>query len=201
MDEKQQIDIMKGDSDKMKRQIIYVVMIFFVIGIFSVCSADSTENAVSAKSFSAKGKVWLPDGDKLIQVNSVAGYIEMPTGQAFRQLFTFRSGYSIYANGTKAKIRLKTSPTVIYTRHAPSESGVAFLTIEEKRRSIWLETKVGSNQGEVSPEENDMKFDEEMIEDDIYKLTFRKPLKPGEYGFVTPGGNTKYLIYDFAVEP
>ncbi|MGA3084307.1 MAG: hypothetical protein ABSE95_05880 [Thermodesulfobacteriota bacterium] len=185
----------------MKRQIICIVMLFFVIGICSICSADSTGNALSAKSFSLKGKVWLPDGDKLIQVNSVAGYVEMSAGQALRQAFTFKKGYSIFANGTKAKIRLKTSPTVIYTRHDPSESGVALLTVEENRRSIWVEQKAGSNLAEFSPEENDMKYDEEMIEDDIYKLTFRKPLKPGEYGFITPGGHTKYLIYDFAVEP
>ena len=46
-----------------------------------------------------------------------------------------------------------------------------------------------------------MIFDDEMIGDEIYKLTFKEPLKPGEYGLITPGGNTNYLIYDFAVEP
>lgn len=195
------LSIMKGDRDKMKRQIIYLIMALFVIGIYSICSADSTKNALSANSFSSKGKVWVPDGKKLIKLTSVAGYMETSVGQGFRQTFTFKGGYWIYANGTKSKIRLKTSPTVIYTRHVPSESGVVLFTVEGNRRSIWLETKVGSNEGTFSPEENEMKFDEELIGDDIYKLTFKKPLKPGEYGFLTPGGATKNLIYDFAVEP
>ena len=195
------LSIVKGDSDKMKRQVIYLVIALFIIGICNICSADSTKNNFSTNSFSSTGKVWVPSGNTLIKLTSVAGYMETSVGQGFRQAFTFKSGYWIYANGTKAKIRLKKAPKVIYTRHVPSQSGVVLFMTEGNRRAIWLETKVGSNEGTFSPEENDMQFDEELIGDDLYKLTFKKPLKPGEYGFLTPGGATKNLIYGFAIEP
>ena len=134
---------MKGDREKMKRQIIYLIMVSFVMGLCSICYADSTKKNISSNSFSPSGKVWLLDGNKLIQLHSVAGYSETSVTQGFRQAFTFKGGFSIYAIGTKAKTRLKTAPKIMYTRHAPSESGAALLIVEQNKRSIWVETKAG----------------------------------------------------------
>jgi hypothetical protein len=45
-----------------------------------------------------------------------------------------------------------------------------------------------------------MKFTDERAPDGTYKLTFKAPLAPGEYALIAAGGDTGYIVHDFAIE-
>lgn len=156
-------------------------------------------------SVSADAKVWFDEGGQQIVLRGQAGYLEASIGQAFKQafLFSFKNRVAVLVSGMQAKQRFSQAPTVIYTRFEPEMGGVARFTPQEKknRRYFWLTSRVGSNQAEVFPPEDDMKFDVEELSDGVYKLTFRQPLTPGEYAFVTPDENQKmYRVFDFGVD-
>ena len=61
-------------------------------------------------------------------------------------------------------------------------------------------SRVGSNAGEFYPPADDMKFTDERAPDGTYKLTFKAPLAPGEYALIAAGGDTGYIVHDFAIE-
>lgn len=168
-------------------------------------ASSATRLSPSApRSFSPSGKVWLSAGGKFIEARSSAGYVEASIGQAFKQafLFSFTNKFAVIARGAKAKLRLTRSPDVIYTRHEPSEVGVARLTVQQDddRRFIWVVARVGSNEGEFYPEEDNFTFQDEIAEDGVHNLTLARSLPAGEYALIAPGGNTGYLIYDFGID-
>lgn len=154
--------------------------------------------------FSAGGKVWLAKGSGAMELGSVAGYVEASIGQAFKQalLFSFTSKFAVIARGQRARVRVSPAPTVAYTRYSPSEIGIVRLTVQpdHDRRFVWVVSRVGSNQGEFHPPEDDIKFVDEPMADGVYKLTLSKALTPGEYGVIAPGGSTGYVVHDFGVD-
>lgn len=97
---------------------------------------------------------------------------------------------------------LTETPTTLYTRLDPSEIGVVRFTVQNdyNRRYIWVVSRVGSNEGEFYPEEDNVTFDDERQSEGIHKLTLKKTLTEGEYGLVAPGGTTGYTIYDFGID-
>ena len=143
-------------------------------------SGSGTAAAARPRSFSASGKVWVQNGSQLTEVAKVTGYAEASIGQAFKQAFllSFSNKTAVIARGTAARLRLTTAPTVIYTRLSPSEIGVVRFTVQESdnRRFVWVVSRVGSNQGEFYPEEDNITFDDEPGMDGVYKLTLKKSM-------------------------
>ena len=168
-----------------------------------VASGSGAAAAARPGSFSASGKVWVQNGSQFTEVARVTGYAEASIGQAFKQAFlmSFSNKMAVIARGTKARLRLNTAPTVIYTRLNPSDIGVVRFTVQEadNRRFVWVVSRVGSNLGEFYPEEDNITFDDEPGTDGVYKLTLKKPMPPGEYGLIGPGGSTGYEVYDFGI--
>jgi hypothetical protein len=160
--------------------------------------------APRATDFSPTGRFWVSNQGHLLEVRGVAGYVEASIGQAFKQafLFSFTNKMAVIARGQKARLRLGADPGAVYTRLDPSEIGVVRFTVQpdDDRRYIWVVSRVGSNQGEFYPSEDDMKFDDEEVAPGVYKLKVRSDLVGGEYGLIAPGGNTGYVVYDFAIE-
>jgi len=173
-------------------------------GIIAAMLQRTTKTAVESGSAVSTFDVWLVANGKPVEIPSVSGYVEESIGQAFKQafLFSFKNKMAITARGTKATMRFATPPTTIYTRYKPSEIGVARLTVQptKERRYIWVVSRVGSNSGEFYPSEDDMKFTDERAPDGTYKLTLKAPLTPGEYALIAYGGNTGYIVHDFAIE-
>jgi hypothetical protein len=173
-------------------------------GIIAAMLQRTTRAAVETASVAPTMEVWAVAGGTLIEIPSVSGWVKADIGQAFKQafLFSFENKMKIFARGTKAKIRFSVPPSTIYTRYKPSEIGVARLTVQsdEDRRYVWVVSQVGSNAGEFEPPENDMKFTDERAADGTYRLTFKAPLTPGEYGLIATGGKTKYLVHEFAID-
>lgn len=173
-------------------------------GVIAAMIRRSTVTAGENGSTIAKSEVWVVAKEKRIEIPSVTGYVEASIGQAFKQafLFSFKNKFAIIAKGTKAATRFATSPSTIYTRYNPSEIGVARLSVQQKmdRRYIWVVSRVGSNEGEFYPPEDDMKITSERLADGTYRLTFKAPLPPGEYGLIAAGGSTGYVVHEFAVD-
>jgi hypothetical protein len=146
----------------------------------------------------------MQNGDQLTEVPHVAGYSEASIGQAFKQAFliSFTNKFALIARGTKARLRLSTAPAVIYTRLDPSEIGVVRFTVQDddNRRYVWVVSRMGSNAGEFYPEEDNITFTDAPRSDGVYELTVNKPMPPGEYGLVAPGGTTGYVIHDFGID-
>lgn len=157
-----------------------------------------------AEVFSNGGKVWVLDTGRLDELQWVSGYVEESIGQAFKQSFllTIKDKFALLTRGLKADVRLTKTPEVLYTRYNPTEIGIVRFTIQpdKNRRYIWVISRIGSNEGEFYPVEDDIKFDKQRRADGIYRLTLKTKLAPGEYGLVVPGGDSGYLVYDFAVD-
>lgn len=194
-------DLQKLKSSKVSKGVIAAMLDRSGGG---AASGSGTAAATRPGAFSASGKVWVQNGSQFTEVPSVAGYSEASIGQAFKQafLFSFTSKVAVIARGTKARLRLSTAPATIYTRLSPSEIGVVRFTVQtdDNRRYVWVVSRVGSNAGEFYPEEDNITFADESAGDGVSKLTLKKPLTPGEYGLVAPGGTTGYVIYDFAID-
>lgn len=163
----------------------------------------ATSSAVEIQPVASTVQVWAVTDGKPTEIPSVAGYVEASLGHAVKQAFllSFKNKMAITARGTTAKTRFPTPPLSIFTRYRPSEIGIARLTVqpEKDRRYIWVVSRVGSNSGEFQPPEDDVKFTDETMKDGSYKLTFKTPLTPGEYGLIAADGKTGYVVHDFSV--
>lgn len=173
-------------------------------GIIAAMLQRTTGAAVETGPVASTIEVWAVAGGTRIEIPGVSGYVEASIGQAFKRalLFSFKNKMAIIARGTKAKTRFSVPPSTIYTRYKPSEIGVARLTVQsdKDRRYIWVVSQVGSNAGEFYPPEDDMKFTDERPADGTYRLTFKAPLTPGEYGLIASGGKTRYVVHEFAID-
>lgn len=163
------------------------------------------ENVTVNYAFSENDSVWFEKNHQLVPIEGETGYVEASIGQAFKQafLFSFKNKFAIFSNQTKSFDVIKTKRPVFYVKSKPTETGIARLTVqaERGRKFVWLVNRVGSNQANFYPPEDSIAFEWAKTQKNVYKLTVKDIITPGEYAIIAPNKSRKgYELYSFRIE-
>ncbi|MDZ7578215.1 MAG: hypothetical protein U0904_08595 [Candidatus Nanopelagicales bacterium] len=174
-------------------------------GIIAAMLQRATGPPLEGRPVAAPYDVWVVVHGARVEIPSVKGFVEASIGQAFKQalLFSFKNKMAIIARGAEAKTHFAEPFAVMFTRHRPSEIGIARLTVETKedRRYVDAVSQVGGTLGEFHPPEDNIEFADERMADGSYKLAIKEPLTPGEYGLIVADDKRMgYEIYEFRID-